>query len=73
MPKKTFKYLSLILILLAPLFLLAETSVAPFNIVNISDNSIQIRFELPAWSMERSEINNLSRVKIDDIPYLAIS
>ena len=70
MPQKTFKYLSLILILLAPLFLLAETSVAPFNIVNISDNSIQIRFELPAWSMERSELNNLSRVKIDDIPYL---
>jgi len=41
-----------------------------FNIINTSDNSIQIHFELPSWSMERNEANNLSSVKIDDVPYL---
>ncbi len=67
MPLKNYIYLSLILILSAPIFLMAENF---FNIINTSDNSIQIHFELPSWSMERNEANNLSSVKIDDVPYL---
>ena len=70
MKRKTYKYLSLILILFSPLYLLAETSVPPFNLVSSSGSSIQIHFELPEWSMERGEVNNLSNVKIDDVPYL---